>query len=90
MRRIISSANLVFVIDASNVCQIFRYGAYVESDIFSDSTCIAPENLKSQTYIQKLSAWTDNQKICLDEEKKKQIIFNLKTITNFQQKKIKR
>ena len=53
----------------------YNMKAHVASDIQSDSTFITPENLKSQTYLQKLSAWTDKQKIKLNEEKTKQMIF---------------
>ena len=54
----------------------YNMKAHVASDIQSDSTFIPPENLESQSYLKKLSAWTDNQKMKLNEEKTKQMIFN--------------
>ena len=50
--------------------------SHVASDIISDSTFIAQKNLKSQTYLQNLSTWTENQKIKSNEEKTKAMLFN--------------
>ena len=49
---------------------------HVASDVISDSTYIPAENLKSQTYLNKLSEGTEAQKMKIDEEKTKQTIFN--------------
>ena len=49
---------------------------HVASDVISDSTYIPAENLKSQTYRNNLSEWTEAQKMKVIEGKTKQIIFN--------------
>ena len=54
----------------------YNMKAHVASDIKSDSTYIPPENLKSQIYLNRLSEWTDKQKMKLNEGKTKQMIFN--------------
>ena len=54
----------------------YNMKAHVASDIKTEATFIPPKNLKSQTYLNNISEWTDNQKMRLNEEKTKQMIFN--------------
>ena len=48
----------------------------VPSDVHKSNLIIPSENLKSQMYLDKLQDWTKNQKIILNEEKTKSMIFN--------------
>ena len=54
----------------------YNVKAHVASDIKSNATYIPSENLKSQTYLNSIIKWTDNQKMRLNEEKTKQMIVN--------------
>ena len=59
-----------------------NFKVHVASDILPEQNFIPPENLKSQTYLNNLSEWTIKQKMKLNEEKTKQMIFNF--TDNFQ------
>ena len=48
----------------------------VPSDIPVHNQFIPPEHLKSQTYLNEIKEWTDNQKMVLNEKKTKVMIFN--------------
>ena len=48
----------------------------VPSDINASNLIIPPEHLKSQAYLQNIQKWTDNQKMVLNEEKTKCMVFN--------------
>ena len=48
----------------------------VPNDIPDHNGFIHPDNLQSQTYINKISQWTDNQKMKLNEKKSNIMIFN--------------
>ena len=48
----------------------------VPSDMPEHNQYIPGENLKSQEYLTKIKQWTDNQKMILNENKTKLIIFN--------------
>ena len=48
----------------------------IPSDVHKSNLIIPSENLKSQMYLDKLQAWTKNQKMVLNEEKTKSMIFN--------------
>ena len=48
----------------------------VPSDIPVHNQFIPPEHLKSQTYLNQIKEWTDNQKMVLNEKKTKVMIFN--------------
>ena len=54
----------------------YNMRAHVASDIISESTYIPAENLKSQTYLRNIGQWTDHQKMKLNIDKTKQMIFN--------------
>ena len=54
----------------------YNMKAHVASDIKTDAAYIPSQNLKSQTYLNSISKWTNNQKMRLNEEKTKQMIFN--------------
>ena len=48
----------------------------VPSDIPVHNQFIPSEHLKSQTYLNEIKEWTDNQKMVLNEKKTKVMIFN--------------
>ena len=48
----------------------------VPNDINENNLFIPSENLKSQEYINQIQAWTINQKMELNEEKTKTMVFN--------------
>ena len=48
----------------------------VPSDIPVHNQFIPPEHLKSQIYLKQIQEWTDNQKMVLNENKTKVMIFN--------------
>ena len=49
---------------------------HVPSDIPTDSSFIPSENLKSQQYLNQINEWTENQKMQLNSEKTKNMMFN--------------
>ena len=61
----------------------YNMKAHVASDIISESTYIPAQNLKSQHYLQNIQDWTENQKIKLNEDKTKQMIFNFTNTFQF-------
>ena len=48
----------------------------VPSDIPHHNQYIPPEHLKSQKYLDKISKWTDDKKMLINEKKTKCMIFN--------------
>ena len=60
----------------------YNMKAHVASDVISGSTFIPQENLKAQTYLNNISEWTEKQKMKLNKDKTKQMIFNF--TDNFQ------
>ena len=60
----------------------YNMKAHVASDVISQSTYIPSENLMSQQYLGNLEKWTTKQKMKLNEDKTKQMIFNF--TNNFQ------
>lgn len=48
----------------------------VPSDIPTSNLFIDPKNLKSQEYLDKLSEWSENQKMVISQKKTKAILFN--------------
>ena len=48
----------------------------VPSDVPIHNQYIPPENLKSQAWLQKIDMWTENQKMMLNKNKTKTMIFN--------------
>ena len=61
----------------------YKMKAHVASDVFfSESTYFPAENFRSQTQLNNINKWTQNQKMKLNIGKTKQVIFNF-TI-NFQ------
>ena len=48
----------------------------IPSDIINSNQFIPPQNLKSQVYLDKISDWTRNQKMLINENKSKIMIFN--------------
>ena len=61
---------------AANFLPPCNVKAYVASDIISDSTYIPAENLNSQKYPININESTDKQKMKINAEKTKQMIFN--------------
>ena len=51
--------------------------SHVACDVLSDSTYIPAENLKSQTYLNNISEWTEAQKMKIIEEKRKEKLFSI-------------
>ena len=49
---------------------------HVPSDVPTDALFIPPENLKSKQYLQEIEDWTKSQKMLLNSEKTKSMIFN--------------
>ena len=49
---------------------------HIPSDISVDKNFIPPQNLKSQQWLDEINTWTTNQKMQLNNEKTKNIIFN--------------
>ena len=62
----------------------YNMKVHVASDFQSNSAYIPAENWKSQSYLQNFSAWTLQQKMKLNEEELKQIIFNFTNNFQFQ------
>ena len=54
----------------------YNFLHHVASDVGIDQYFIDPNNLKSQTYLNKISTWTENKKMKLNEDKTKIMIFN--------------
>ena len=54
----------------------YNVRAHIPSDIPTHNQIIASENLKSQDQLQKISHWTQNQKMKLNVRKTKSMIFN--------------
>ena len=48
----------------------------VPNDISENNQYIAPENLKSQSYLNEINMWTHNNKIKINQTKTKCMIFN--------------
>ena len=48
----------------------------IPNDIISSNLIIPPQNLKSQKYLNDIQQWTKNQKMIINEEKTKCMIFN--------------
>ena len=48
----------------------------VPNDIGSDSKFISSENLQSQSYLNDISMWTNNQKMKINQNKSKTMVFN--------------
>jgi hypothetical protein len=61
----------------------YNMKAHVASDIKSNISYIPAENLKSQSYLNNISEWTNRQKMKLNEDKTKQMIFNFTTNKQF-------
>ena len=54
----------------------FNIKAQVPNDIIQSNQFIPASNLKSQDYLNKISLWTKNQKMVINEKKSKTMIFN--------------
>ena len=52
----------------------FNFNYQVPNDIHENYLLIPCENLKSQEYLNKIQAWTVNQKMELNEEKNKNYV----------------
>ena len=57
----------------------------VPADVPSNNGYIAPENLKTQKYLNDISEWTENKKMKLNTNKTKIMIFNYTTNRQFPQ-----
>ena len=54
----------------------FNIKQQVPNDIHMDNKFIPKENLRSQTYLNEIEEWTENQKMKLNTDKTKCMIFN--------------
>ena len=54
----------------------FNYKQQVPNDIKEENNYISPENLQSQSYINDINNWTISQKMKINENKTKTMIFN--------------
>ena len=61
----------------------YNYKLQVPSDIPSHGQIISNEHLKTQGYLDKISQWTTNQKMFLNEKKTKAMIINFTTKYQF-------
>ena len=55
----------------------------VPNDINVSNLYIPPEHLKSQSYLNHIAEWTENQKMTLNEEKTKSMLFNFRKNKQF-------
>ena len=60
----------------------YNFRTHVASDIAAHGQYLLIDNVKSQEYLDKVEAWTSLNKMCLNREKSKYIIFNF--TKNFQ------
>ena len=54
----------------------FNFKFQIPTDISTSNKFIDPKNLKTQEYLQEISLWTNNQKMKINENKSKIMIFN--------------
>ena len=59
----------------TGICS-YNLRSHIPSDIPSHNQVIPPEKLKSQEWLNKINLWTKNQKMLLNEDKTKTMIFN--------------
>ena len=59
------------------------YGALVPSDMLQNNQFIRPTNLNCQKYLDENNSWTNNQKIKINTQKTKTMLFNFKNNHHF-------
>ena len=66
------------------LCGISNYNfkVHVASDIATQGQYLPIQNVQSQDYLEKTDAWTDLNKMCLNRDKSKYMVFNF--TKNFQ------
>ena len=68
------------VLEIVNVLTIgitsYKFKNHVPSDIPTNNLYIPPQNLKSHQHLKDIEQWTDNQKMKLNTQKTKNMIFN--------------
>ena len=81
--KFIDDLSLLEIIDLLSIgITTYNFRQHVPSDVPDHNQIIPPENLKSQTWLQKINQWTEDNKGVINEKKTKNMIFNF--TDNFQ------